>query len=82
MLKENADKISGGDKSKIEKAINEVKDALKGSDTAAMQTSRPPLPASSRVPEEVSGSTWITAGGSAELPACKNSAGLDRKACR
>src|SRR2546426_557677 len=32
MLKDNADKISGDDKAKIESAINEVKEALKGSD--------------------------------------------------
>ena len=37
MLKDNADKISGGDKSKIEDAIKEVKEALKGSDGAAIQ---------------------------------------------
>ena len=34
MLKDNADKISGDSKSKIESAVNEVKEALKGSDTA------------------------------------------------
>ena len=38
MLKDNADKISGGDKSKIEKAVNEVKEALKGSDAAAIKS--------------------------------------------
>src|SRR5713101_544016 len=38
MLKENAEKISGGEKSKIEKAIAELKEALKGSDTAAIRT--------------------------------------------
>ncbi len=37
MLKENAEKISGGDKSKIEKAIAELKEALKGSDAAAIR---------------------------------------------
>jgi molecular chaperone DnaK len=37
MLKENADKISGADKSKIEEAIKEVKEALKGSDGAAIR---------------------------------------------
>src|SRR6266852_4709183 len=36
-LKENAEKISGGEKSKIEKAIAELKEALKGSDTAAIR---------------------------------------------
>jgi len=36
MLKDNADKISGSDKSKIEDAIKEVKEALKGSDVAAI----------------------------------------------
>ena len=38
MLKDNADKISADDKSKIETAINGVKEALKGSDTAAIKT--------------------------------------------
>ncbi|HPY29167.1 MAG TPA: molecular chaperone DnaK [Verrucomicrobiota bacterium] len=38
MLKDNADKISGDDKSKIEKAIEEVKAALKGNDTAAIKS--------------------------------------------
>ncbi len=37
MLKENAEKISGGEKSKIEKAIAELKEALKGSDSAAIR---------------------------------------------
>src|SRR5213592_3003819 len=37
MLKDSADKISGADKSKIESAINEVKEALKGSDGAAIR---------------------------------------------
>ncbi len=38
MLRENADKISGADKSKIEEAIKEVKEALKGGDTAAIRS--------------------------------------------
>ena len=38
MLKDNADKISGDDKGKIETALNSVKDALKGSDTAAIKS--------------------------------------------
>jgi molecular chaperone DnaK len=38
MLKENGDKISGDDKSKIEKAVADVKEALKGSDAAAIKT--------------------------------------------
>jgi molecular chaperone DnaK len=38
MLKENADKISGSDRSKIEDAIKEVKEALKGSDGAAIRS--------------------------------------------
>src|SRR5690349_17554800 len=38
MLKDNAEKISGADKSKIEDAIKEVKEALKGQDTAAIRT--------------------------------------------
>ncbi len=39
MLKDNADKISGDDKSKIENAVTELKEALKGSDTEAMKAS-------------------------------------------
>src|SRR5204862_6520077 len=38
MLKDNADKISGDKKSNIEKAVSDVKDALKGSDTAAIKS--------------------------------------------
>ena len=38
MLKENADKISGDSKSRIESAVNAVKEALKGSDTAAIKS--------------------------------------------
>ena len=39
MLKDNADKISGDDKSKIESAVTELKEALKGTDTDAMKAS-------------------------------------------
>ena len=38
MLKDNADKISGADKSKIEEAVKEVKEAVKGSDAAAIRS--------------------------------------------
>jgi molecular chaperone DnaK len=38
MLRDNGDKISGDDKSKIEKAVAEVKDALKGSDSPAIKS--------------------------------------------
>ena len=38
MLRDNADKISSDDKSKIEKAISEAKEALKGSDPRAIKT--------------------------------------------
>ena len=37
MLKENADKISGGDKSKIEQAVAAAKEALKGGDLGAIK---------------------------------------------
>ena len=37
MLKDNSDKISAGDKGKIESAVSAVKDALKGSDAAAIK---------------------------------------------
>jgi len=37
MLKDNADKISGDDKGKIESAVTAVKEALKGSDAAAIK---------------------------------------------
>jgi molecular chaperone DnaK len=39
MLKDNAAKISGDDKAKIETAINEVKEALKGGDAATIKAS-------------------------------------------
>jgi len=38
MLKENKDKISGGEREKIEKAIGEVKDALKANDAAGIRS--------------------------------------------
>ena len=38
LLKETGDKLSGDDKSKIEKAIADVKDALKGSDAGAIKS--------------------------------------------
>ncbi|MDR3403137.1 MAG: Hsp70 family protein, partial [Chthoniobacter sp.] len=38
MLKDNGEKISAADKSKIEGAVSAVKDALKGSDTAAIKS--------------------------------------------
>jgi molecular chaperone DnaK len=38
MLKENGEKLSGDAKSKIEKATNDVKEALKGSDSAAIKS--------------------------------------------
>src|SRR5216684_2891480 len=38
MLKDNAEKISGADKSKIESAIKEVREALKGGDGAAIKS--------------------------------------------
>ncbi|MBI2924886.1 MAG: molecular chaperone DnaK [Verrucomicrobia bacterium] len=37
MLKDNADKLSAGDKSKIENAVKELKEASKGSDTGAIR---------------------------------------------
>jgi molecular chaperone DnaK len=38
MLKDNADKISGTDKSKIEEAVKEVKEALKGGDASTIRS--------------------------------------------
>ena len=38
MLKDNADKISGDVKGKVEKAVADVKEALKGSDSAAIKS--------------------------------------------
>src|ERR1041384_4763242 len=38
MLKDNADKLSSDNKSKIEAAINSVKEALKGSDSSGIKT--------------------------------------------
>ena len=37
MLKDNADKISAGEKSNVETALNTLKEALKGSDVAAIK---------------------------------------------
>ncbi|HEY5480446.1 MAG TPA: molecular chaperone DnaK [Verrucomicrobiae bacterium] len=38
MLKDNADKISGDDKGKIETAVKDVKEAIKGADAAVLRT--------------------------------------------
>jgi len=38
LLKDNADKISGDDKTKLESAVNAVKEALKGTDAAAIKS--------------------------------------------
>jgi molecular chaperone DnaK len=38
MLKDNAEKISGSDKSKIEDAVKEVKEAIKGGDASVIRT--------------------------------------------
>jgi len=38
MLKDNADKISGSDKSKIEEAVKEVREAIKGADASAIRS--------------------------------------------
>ncbi|MBI5383070.1 MAG: molecular chaperone DnaK [Verrucomicrobia bacterium] len=38
MLRDNADKVSGADKSKIESAVSAVKDALKGSDSSGIKS--------------------------------------------
>ena len=38
LLKDNQEKMSGDNRSKVESALNEVKEALKGSDVAAMKT--------------------------------------------
>ncbi len=43
MIKENGDKIPAEDKSKIETAVNAVKEALKGGDNAALKTANEKL---------------------------------------
>lgn len=43
MLKENGDKLSASDKSDIEAAVNGVKDALKGTDTATIKAANEKL---------------------------------------
>jgi molecular chaperone DnaK len=43
MLKDSADKISGADKTKIEDAVKEVKEALKGEDVSAIRTANEKL---------------------------------------
>ena len=42
-LKDNAEKVSGADKSKMESAINEVKEALKGGDASAIRSANDKL---------------------------------------
>src|SRR5262249_47414963 len=43
MLRENADKISAGEKTKIESAVQQVKEALKGTDTSAIKAAHEKL---------------------------------------
>jgi molecular chaperone DnaK len=43
MLKEHADKISASDKAKVEKAINDVKEAVKGGGTTAIKSANDKL---------------------------------------
>ena len=43
MLKDNAEKISGADKSKVEDAIKEVREALKGADASAIRSANEKL---------------------------------------
>ena len=43
LLKDNADKISGDDKAKLEAAVSAVKEALKGSDAAAIKSANEKL---------------------------------------
>ncbi|MBM3878140.1 MAG: molecular chaperone DnaK [Verrucomicrobia bacterium] len=43
MLKDNADKVSNEDKSKLERAIADVKEALKGGDSAAIKSANDKL---------------------------------------
>jgi molecular chaperone DnaK len=43
MLKDSADKISAADKGKIESAVNDLKEALKGSDVEAVRTANDKL---------------------------------------
>jgi molecular chaperone DnaK len=47
LLRENADKISAGDKSNVESALADAKKALEGSDAAAMNAAREKLTAAS-----------------------------------
>src|SRR5579871_3119121 len=58
MLKDNADKISGDSKGKIEKAVADVKEALKGSDSAAIKSSSDKL---NEVWQQVSGELYKSA---------------------
>ena len=43
LIKDNADKISGDDKAKLESAVSAVKEALKGSDAAAIKSANEKL---------------------------------------
>src|SRR5580698_806772 len=70
MLKDNGDKISGDEKAKIEKAVAEVKDALKGSDAAVIKSAAEKL-------NEVSQAVWaeVYKAGAASAQAAKGQAG-------
>ena len=54
MLKENGSKLPANDKSDIESAVNAVKEALKGSDTAAIRSANEKLTAAwNKVSEQI-----------------------------
>ncbi|HXT11200.1 MAG TPA: molecular chaperone DnaK [Candidatus Angelobacter sp.] len=58
LLKDNAEKISGDSKGKIEKAVADVKEALKGSDAAAIKSASEKL---NEVWQQVSGELYKAA---------------------
>jgi len=75
MLKDNADKISGADKSKIEEAIKEVKEALKGQDAAAIRSANEKL---NEVWQTVSAELYKAAGEKARAGAAQGEPGAGR----
>jgi len=64
MLKDNADKISGDDKGKIESAVSAVKEALKGSDAGAIKSASEKL---NEVWQAVSAELYKAAAAKAQL---------------
>lgn len=84
MLKENGDKLPAGDKEKIEAAMNAVKDAVKGSDVAAIKSASEKLneawqAASAELYKSAQGKAGAAPGGEQQAPGGEAKSDADEK---